>query len=122
MTTLVIADDSAAVRKALQNFFAGHPEFQIIGEAQNYAEAISCVSELKPDVLLIDLRMPGMESQAAELSKLAEACGCPVIGMSFAADAEARSLAAAAGAVRLVDKTDLYETLIPTIDAVLSNG
>jgi DNA-binding NarL/FixJ family response regulator len=119
MPTLVIADDSEAVRKALRNFFAGHSEFQILGEARDYAETITLVTELKPNLLLTDLRMPGLESRATEIAKLAEECRCPVIVMSFAADAEARSLAASTGATRLVDKTKLYETLIPTIEEVL---
>jgi DNA-binding NarL/FixJ family response regulator len=70
--TLVIADDSAAVRKALRNFFKEHPQFQIIGEAATYADTISRLADLSPDVLLLDLRMPGFECRAEEVSKDSE--------------------------------------------------
>jgi two-component system, NarL family, response regulator DevR len=118
MIRLVIADDSEILRKALRNFFASEPRFEIVGEAQDYAETIAIVIDRKPDVLLMDLRMPGIGSRG-EIAKLSTTCRCPVIVMSFAADAEARSLAASTSAARLVDKAKLYKTLVPTIEAVL---
>jgi DNA-binding NarL/FixJ family response regulator len=119
MIRLVIADDSEIIRRALRNFFANEPRFEIVGEARDYAETIAVVTDRKPDVLLMDLRMPGIGSRASEIAKLSITCRCPVIVMSFAADAEAQRLAASTGAARLVDKAKLYESLIPAIEDVL---
>ena len=119
MARLVIADDSDLMRRMLRNFLYDFPRFEIVGEVRNYAEAIAAVSELKPDLLLLDIQMPGFESRGAQAASLAAACECPIVTMSFAADAEARVLAASTGASFLVDKANLYHDLIPAMDAAL---
>jgi DNA-binding NarL/FixJ family response regulator len=119
MPRLVIADDSDILRRTLRRFLSNFPRFEIVGEACDFAETIAMVESVKPDRLLMDLRMPGVESRATESARLATICNCPVIVMSFAADAEALSLAASTGAVRLVDKAKLCEELVPAIDAAL---
>jgi two-component system, response regulator PdtaR len=91
-----------------------------VGEARNYADTLRLVGELKPDIVLADVRMPGAIDRAVGLSQIVAACGCPVIAMSFTADAESQSLATDAGAARLLDKTRLYQELIPAIDEVLT--
>jgi DNA-binding NarL/FixJ family response regulator len=118
---IFIADDSEHIRRALRTFFAQHPRFKIVGEAPNYGETLRMVTELKPDLILADIRMPGANSDEAGLARLVAACECPVIAMSFSADAEAGFFAATVGAARLVDKTRLYDDLIPAIDAVLAS-
>jgi DNA-binding NarL/FixJ family response regulator len=118
--TIFIADDSEQIRRVLRNFFAEHPRFSIVGEAPNYAETLRLVTELKPDVVLADIRMPGANADETGLARLVAACECPVVAMSFTADAEARYVAATVGAARLVDKTRLYDDLIPAIDEVLA--
>jgi DNA-binding NarL/FixJ family response regulator len=117
---IFIADDSEPVLRTLRKFFAGDPRFEIVGEARNYPDALRLVTELKPDVVLADLRMPGAFPVEEGLAKLVAACGCPVIAMSFNADLETRGIAKTVGASRLVDKTKLYENLIPAIEEVLT--
>lgn len=58
---LLIADDHRVVREGLKAFIAPTPGFEIIGEASNGAEAVELASRLKPDVVLLDLMMPGMD-------------------------------------------------------------
>jgi DNA-binding NarL/FixJ family response regulator len=119
VTTIFIADDSEHVRRAIRNFFASDSRFQVIGEARNYSDTLRMLVELKPDVLLVDLRMPGADPDAAGLAKLISTCKCPAVVMSFTADVEARGIASSVGASHLVDKTRLYQELIPTIEEVL---
>jgi DNA-binding NarL/FixJ family response regulator len=118
--TIFIADDSEPILRVLRTFFARHSQFRIVGEAQNYVDTVISVAELKPDVVLADVRMPGAISGAAGLSQVVAACGCPVIAMSFTTDAELQSLITNAGAARLLDKTRLYQDLVPAIDEVLT--
>ncbi|MFT4294000.1 MAG: response regulator transcription factor [Micropruina sp.] len=62
MTTpvrILVADDDAQVREAYRSFFAGRPEVQLVGEAHDGAEAIDAYRELNPDLVLMDLQMPG---------------------------------------------------------------
>ncbi len=59
---LVIADDHAIVREPLRAWFESEePDFAVIGEAANGAEAIRYVQELRPDILLLDVCMPGVD-------------------------------------------------------------
>ncbi|KPL78674.1 hypothetical protein ADN00_05320 [Ornatilinea apprima] len=58
---LLIADDHRVVREGLKAFIAPTPGFEIVGEASNGAEAVDLASRLKPDVILLDLMMPGMD-------------------------------------------------------------
>jgi len=63
--TLLIADDHPVVRDGLSGMFAPDPGFEVLGEAGDGAEAIRLAKALKPDVILMDLRMPGMDGLTA---------------------------------------------------------
>ncbi|MFC0545631.1 response regulator [Kutzneria chonburiensis] len=67
---LLIVDDHPVVRNGLHGMFAGDPEFDVVGEAADGAEAVAYAQALDPDVVLMDLRMPGMDGVAA-IRKLA---------------------------------------------------
>ena len=67
---LLIVDDHPVVRNGLHGMFAGDPEFEVVGEAADGAEAVAYAQALDPDVVLMDLRMPGMDGVAA-IRKLA---------------------------------------------------
>jgi len=56
---IVIADDHPIMRDGLRRLLAEEPDFLVVGEACNGHEAIERVGELQPDVLLLDLLMPG---------------------------------------------------------------
>ncbi|HEX4225155.1 MAG TPA: response regulator transcription factor [Pseudonocardiaceae bacterium] len=72
MITLLIVDDHPIVRDGLSGMFATDPGFEVLGEATDGAEAIRLAQTLEPDVILMDLRMPGMDGLAAikELARL----------------------------------------------------
>ncbi|GAA0527575.1 response regulator transcription factor [Paractinoplanes ferrugineus] len=63
--TLLIADDHPVVRDGLSSMFARNPEFTVVGEAADGAEAIRMAETLTPDVILMDLRMAGMDGVTA---------------------------------------------------------
>ena len=67
---LLIVDDHPVVRNGLHGMFAGDSEFEVVGEAADGAEAVAYAQSLAPDVVLMDLRMPGMDGVAA-IQKLA---------------------------------------------------
>jgi DNA-binding NarL/FixJ family response regulator len=119
---VVVADDSDVMRRSVKNFLAGDSRFRIVGEAKTYADAVKQVEQNRPDVLLVDLRMPGVESWAEPVRDLVAACGCPVIAMSFSIDKDIQDLAKAVGVSALLDKTKLFDTLIPTIEWVVADS
>jgi DNA-binding NarL/FixJ family response regulator len=62
---LLIADDHPVVRDGLSAMFAREPGFEVLGEASDGAEAVRLAQSLGPDVVLMDLRMPGMDGLTA---------------------------------------------------------
>ncbi|MFK0256907.1 response regulator [Streptomyces sp. NPDC090445] len=64
---IVLADDERMVRTALRVIIDAEPDLEVVGEAASGAEAVSVVRELAPDVVLMDVRMPGVDGiQATE--------------------------------------------------------
>jgi DNA-binding NarL/FixJ family response regulator len=62
---LLIVDDHPVVRDGLSGMFASAPEVKVVGQASDGSEAIQLAGLLAPDVILMDLRMPGMDGVAA---------------------------------------------------------
>ncbi len=62
---LLLVDDHAVVRLGLRSYFSTTPDIEVIGEASNGEEAITRVQELSPEVVLMDLLMPGMDGVEA---------------------------------------------------------
>jgi len=60
MTTMVLADDHDLVRQGVKTILGAEPEFRIVGEAGDGPEALGLVERLGPNVLVIDLMMPGL--------------------------------------------------------------
>lgn len=69
---LLITDDHPVVRDGIRGMFAGDPGFEVVGEASDGARAVELARSLEPDVILMDLRMPGTGGVAAirELARL----------------------------------------------------
>ena len=57
---LMLADDHAVVRSGLRMLLDAQPDMEIIAEAESGEEAVTKVQELKPDIVLMDVEMPGM--------------------------------------------------------------
>lgn len=61
MISLLIVDDHPIVRDGLRGMFSADPRFEVLGEAADGAEAVIAAERLRPDVILMDLRMPGTD-------------------------------------------------------------
>jgi chemotaxis response regulator CheB len=55
---VLLADDTAFMRRAIRNLLGREPEIELVGEAQNYAESLSLTRKFKPHVVILDLHMP----------------------------------------------------------------
>jgi DNA-binding NarL/FixJ family response regulator len=62
---LLIADDHALVREGMRAMLASEPNLEVVGEAENGREALELCRELRPDLILMDVRMPEMDGMAA---------------------------------------------------------
>ena len=62
---LLIVDDHPVVRDGLRGMLASEADLEVVGEAEDGREALTAATELRPDVILMDLRMPGLGGAAA---------------------------------------------------------
>ena len=60
-TSILIADDHEVVRNGIRSYLETIPDFQVVGESASGEETLSMVAELIPDIVLLDLIMPGMD-------------------------------------------------------------
>jgi len=85
---VLVVDDSAFMRKIITDILAGSPEIEVIGKARNGQEAIEKVTELRPDVVTMDIEMPGLDGLHA-LGYIMSECPTPVIMLSGAESKQA---------------------------------
>lgn len=62
---VLVADDHAIVRTGIRHVLEGEPGFEVVGEASNGTEALALALELRPDVALLDISMPGVSGLQA---------------------------------------------------------
>lgn len=62
---ILIVDDQSLFREGLRTLLSVQPEFEVVGEAGNGEEALRCVAQYRPNVVLMDLRMPVMDGVTA---------------------------------------------------------
>ena len=104
---VILADDHTIVRNGIRSLLEGLPDVEIVGEAQDGAEAITKVKELAPDVLMIDIAMPvmnGLEA-TAQISKLHKSTKCLMLSMHNNEDYILKSVEAGAYGYLLKDTT-----------------
>ena len=122
MIRVLIADDSAFMRKVLSDLFNSQSDFEVVGTAVNGQDAIEKVKRFQPDVLTLDVIMPIMNGLDA-LAIIMEQCPLPVIMISSATQKGTNETirALALGAVDFVSKAGGAISKIDTIkDEILS--
>jgi DNA-binding NarL/FixJ family response regulator len=84
---VLVVDDDALVRAGLSMLLAGADDIEIVGEATNGSQVAQAVAELEPDVVLMDIRMPGMDGLAAtELLRARDDAPEVIVLTTFEAD------------------------------------
>ncbi|MGU3437426.1 response regulator [Actinomycetes bacterium M1A6_2h] len=79
MIDVLIADDQPVVRQGFELFLAGHPEIRVVGHASSGHHAVEQVEALRPDVVLMDVRMPQRDGLSAAAEILAKFSGTRII-------------------------------------------
>ena len=99
MTSVVVVDDHRLVRAGLRTIIDASPDLDVVGEAGDGAQAVAVVREAAPDVVLMDLSMPGVDGIEAIRRLRAAGIETPVVVLTSFAEAERVRSALEAGAV-----------------------
>ncbi len=116
-----IADDSAATRENICKLMEFDSELVIIGQAESGLEAVAKAKELEPDIILMDINMPGMDGITATAQITAEVPDSSIIMMSVQGEQEYQRQAMDAGAKNYLIKPFSGEELLQVIKNSLKN-
>lgn len=116
MIRVVLADDHAMIRRGLEQLLTAEPDIEVVGMAVDGAEAVDLVRQTQPDVVLMDLQMPGMDGVEATKNIVAEIETQVVVLTSFS-DSERIIAAIDAGAVGYLLKDAEPENIIEGLRA-----
>jgi DNA-binding NarL/FixJ family response regulator len=118
---VLLAEDHQLFREALQALLEADPEIEIVASASNGDEVLQRVSQAHPDVICMDIRMPGLSGIEATRQLLAAQPGVKIVGLSAHSDAEWIMQMIDAGALGYVDKLSAAEELGQAIRSVHAN-
>ncbi len=116
--TLFLVDDHTMVREGLRSLLEAQADFEVLGGAANGREAVSQVSQLCPDVVIMDISMPGLNGIEATRQIRATCPATQVIILSMHATAEHAYRALQAGALGYVLKESAGVEVINAVRAV----
>lgn len=114
----LIADDDARFRQRIKDLLASEPGVEIIGEAADGHDVVSKARELKPDLILMDVRMPGMSGLDAARRLKGEMPDLQVIILTLYELEEYREAATASGVNHYIVKRALLDELMPAIRSI----
>jgi DNA-binding NarL/FixJ family response regulator len=114
---VLIADDQRVVREGLATIVGAIPDVEVVGLAADGAEAVALASEHRPDVVLMDLRMPRMDGVEATAAIRDAGVGARVVVLTTYADDESIIGALSAGAVGYLTKDASRDDIRRAIEA-----
>lgn len=118
MIRVVLADDQAVVRDALVLLLSASEDLDVVAAAADGAEAVELIVELRPDVALVDLRMPRLNGAEVAAAVASQAPDVRVLVLTTFADDDAILPALRAGATGYLTKDASGEQLVDAIRAV----
>lgn len=114
---VLLADDHQILRKGLAGLLAAYGDIQVVAEAPDGEEAIRLATQLRPDVVVMDVDMPGVNGIEATRHITGSLPEVQVIGLSMHADNDSAAAICKAGAVSYLNKGGAPEQLVAAIRA-----
>jgi DNA-binding NarL/FixJ family response regulator len=122
MPRVLIVDDHAFIRRGVQTILHPFPEWELCGEADNGNDAIRMAEELKPEVIIMDLSMPGLNGIEATRAIRKTQPGVQIVLLTLHESAELVRSAFRAGARGYLLKTDAEQELVKALTVVTGQG
>jgi two-component system, NarL family, response regulator NreC len=119
---ILLADDHALFRQGIHNLLASEPDVQVIGQAKNGGEAVELANALRPDVVLMDIGMPGLSSFEATSQIKKNRPETKVLFLTMYEDDEYLMQAMQAGAGGYILKDSRAPQLIAAVRDVAQGG
>lgn len=117
---LLIADDHALVREGLRTMLAREADLEVVGEAEDGRQAVQLCRTLRPDLVLMDVRMPGMDGLAATRAIKSESPRVSILVITTHAETDYLLGAVEAGAAGYVLKDATKRELVDAVRKVLA--
>jgi DNA-binding NarL/FixJ family response regulator len=111
---ILIVDDFEPFRVRLRRFLTEDPDCDVVGEAGDGSAALDLIARLQPDVVLLDLQMPGMDGWEL-VKRLPRAAGPAVVLVTQHASTGVLRAAAASRVCAVLDKADVASALPPVL-------
>jgi DNA-binding NarL/FixJ family response regulator len=122
MPRVLIVDDHAFIRRGVETILESSPEWQVCGEASNGNDAIRLANQLSPEVVLMDVTMPGMNGLEATRIIRKEHPDVKVILLTLHESSEVLRSGFRAGANGYLLKADAEEELMKALRIVIEDG
>jgi two-component system invasion response regulator UvrY len=119
---ILIVDDHDVVRQGLRSLLAARADWEICGEAAAGEEAVQAVANLKPDVVILDITMPGMSGLEAASRIMALGAGTRILIFTMHESQRMAVDVREAGAHGLVQKSQAARDLILAVERLLAGG
>jgi DNA-binding NarL/FixJ family response regulator len=117
---VLLADDHQIVREGLHALLGAEEDLQIVGEAREGRSAVQLVAQLKPDVVIMDIGMPGLNGMEATRQILEAAPGVKIVALSMHSDRRFIEGMFKAGAAGYLLKDAAFEELARAVRTVVS--
>ncbi|HTR46278.1 MAG TPA: response regulator transcription factor [Verrucomicrobiae bacterium] len=120
-TRFLIVDDSELVRRSLRTVLQANPEWEIVGEAGDGLAAVEMFRELRPNIVILDFQMPGINGieTARRMAEIAPAI--PIVLFTQHASADLERHAQEVGIRSVVSKTNAFP-MVGMIEALLGTN
>ena len=119
---VLLTDDHTLFRQGIHTLLTAEPGVEVVGEAANAAEAVAKTAEMKPDVVLMDVSMPGLSSFEATRQIREERPGVKVLFLTMYDDEDYLAECMQAGASGYVLKDSPADQLVAAIGEVYRGG
>ena len=122
MPRVLIVDDHAVIRRGVQGILSAYPEWELCGEADNGQDGIRLAGELRPDVVIMDVSMPGLNG--LEVTRIIHDVlpEIKVLLLTLHSSSEFVRSAFLAGAQGYVLKSDAEHELVRALNIVVAEG